>query len=88
MMSHTAARTVNVVADGFADDHGDTDERPMPLPRATKSNVIATAAIPPAMTAAHDTADTEPEPPSATLADGTAISAATAIVVLLMPEKQ
>jgi hypothetical protein len=81
MMSHTAARTVNVVADGLDEVHGETDESPMPLPRATRSNVIATAATPPAMTAAHDTADWKPEPPSATFIAGTAVSAASAIGV-------
>jgi hypothetical protein len=57
MMSQMAASSVNVVADGFDADQGETEERPMPVPRATKSNVIAMAATPPAMTAAHDTAD-------------------------------
>jgi hypothetical protein len=37
MMSQTAARRVNVVALGFADDQGETEERPTPDPRVTYS---------------------------------------------------
>ena len=44
MMSHTAARRVKVVADGFSAVHGETDERPIPDPNATRSKVMATAA--------------------------------------------
>ena len=60
MISQTAAKSVNVVEDGFDDDYGETDERPMPVPSATKSNVMPTAATAPAMTAAHDTAEGSP----------------------------
>ena len=40
MISHTAANSVKVVAEGLAGDHGETDERPMPLPSATRSKVL------------------------------------------------
>src|SRR5689334_23607309 len=53
MISQTAAKSVNVVEDGFDDDHGETDERPMPVPSATRSNVMATAATAPARSEEH-----------------------------------
>jgi pullulanase/glycogen debranching enzyme len=46
----TAASRVKVVALGLADDHGETDERPMPEPNATRSKVIATKAGGPSKT--------------------------------------
>jgi hypothetical protein len=57
MISQTAASRVKVVALGLADDHGETDERPMPEPNATRSKVIATAVTAPPMIAAHETGD-------------------------------
>jgi hypothetical protein len=57
MMSQTAARRVNVVALGFADDQGETEERPTPDPRVTSSKVIAPAATAPPMTAPHEMAE-------------------------------
>jgi len=44
MISHTAASTVKVVAVGFAEYQGDTDDNPIPDPSATSSRVIATPA--------------------------------------------
>jgi hypothetical protein len=55
-------------------------ERPIPVPKATGSKVRATAATPPAMTGAHDTAKG---------ASVTAlVSATSAIVSFLVPEKR
>ena len=64
MISHTAANSVKVVAEGLAGDHGETDERPMPLPSATRSKVLATAVSAPPITAAQETADGEAGPSS------------------------
>src|ERR1700750_2983839 len=86
MMSHTAARSVKLVADGFDDVHGETDERPMPVPSASKSNVMATAATAPAMTAAHDTAEAAAFW-SSTCAGETAGSATSAILGPPMAKK-
>jgi hypothetical protein len=58
--SHTAASSVKVVAVGLDDDQGETEERPMPAPSATRSNVMATAVRAPPMIAAHETAEGEP----------------------------
>jgi hypothetical protein len=71
MISQTAASRVKVVALGLADDHGETDERPMPEPNATRSKVIATAVTAPPMIAAHEAADrdSDPETFSATTTD-------------------
>jgi hypothetical protein len=41
----------------LAADHGETDERPMPAPNATRSKVIAPAVTAPPMIAAHETGD-------------------------------
>jgi len=80
MMSQTAAKSVNVVEDGLDDDHGETDESPMPAPSATKSNVMATAATAPAMTAAHDMAEAAAFWSATTAGEETADSATSAIV--------
>jgi hypothetical protein len=55
--SHTAASSVKVVAVGLGDDQGETEERPMPTPSATRSNVMATAVRAPPMIAAHETTE-------------------------------
>ena len=87
-MSHTAARRVKVVADGLSAVHGETDERPIPDPRATRSKVRATAAKAPPMIAAQETADCEPEISSATTAARPPVSATSAIArISLMPEE-
>jgi hypothetical protein len=58
MISHTAANTPNVIAEGPEFGHGDTDESPRPEPRASKIRPTATIAKAPAIIAAQDTADT------------------------------
>jgi hypothetical protein len=50
---------LKVVADGPELAHGETAEKPIPTPNATKASVKAAAAMAPAATAAHDTAETD-----------------------------
>ena len=57
MISHTAASTPNVVADGLELYHGETDAKPRPDPRASKISATAAIAKAPAMIAGHDTAE-------------------------------
>jgi hypothetical protein len=58
MISHTAAYTPNVVAEGPELGHGETEESPRPDPRASKIRAIAAIAAAPAIIAGQDTADT------------------------------
>src|ERR1700760_796132 len=58
MISHTAAYTPNVVAEGPELGQGDTEESPMPDPRASKIKPTATIENAPAIIAGQDTADT------------------------------
>src|SRR5438067_3709309 len=67
MMSHTAVSKVNVDAVGLAEDQADTDDSPIPDPKATSSRVIAAAATARAMIAGQETADSDPEPSSPTI---------------------
>jgi hypothetical protein len=89
MMSQTAARRVNVVALGFADDQGETEERPTPDPRVTSSNVIAPAATAPPMTAPHEMAEAD-DPSDSTMpsAGDVGVANAMACFSLSVPEKR
>ena len=86
MISHMAASRVNVVAEGLAGDHGETDESPMPVPSATSSSVTATAVRAPPMIAAQDTAEEDRGASSSTTT--ATDSVASAMLRPLMPEKR
>jgi hypothetical protein len=58
MISHTAAYTPKVVAEGPELGHGETEESPRPDPRASKIRATAAIATAPAIIAGQDTADT------------------------------
>src|SRR4030081_3588742 len=63
------APTLKVVADTPEFDHGEMDDRPVPAPKAINRRVSAAAAIAPAATAAHETAESRaPSSSSATMA--------------------
>jgi hypothetical protein len=54
--NHTTAETPTVAADAPAPYHGETTERPTPVPSTRRITVAAVAATAPAIMAAHDTA--------------------------------
>src|SRR4030081_607715 len=63
------APTLKVVADTPEFDHGEIDDRPVPAPKAINRRVSAAAAMAPAATAAHETAESPaPSSSSATIA--------------------
>jgi hypothetical protein len=57
MISHIAAYTPNVVAEGPELGQGDTEEKPRPDPRASKIKPTAAIANAPATIAGQDTAE-------------------------------
>ena len=56
-MSHTAAETVNVVAEMPEPDQGEVEAKPRPDPRITRMSVSAAAANAPPRIAGHATAE-------------------------------
>jgi hypothetical protein len=56
-ISHTMAATPTVEADAPTFDHGDTEEKPNPVPNASRISDNAADTTAPAITAAQDTPD-------------------------------
>jgi hypothetical protein len=54
--NHTTAETPTVAADAPAPYHGETSERPTPVPSTSRITVAAVAATAPAIMAPHDMA--------------------------------
>jgi hypothetical protein len=53
--THTTAANPNAFAFEGADDHGETDVRPSPVPKVNRINANAAAPTPPANTAPQET---------------------------------
>src|ERR1700722_1367367 len=58
-INQTIAPASSVAADAPAFDHGDTEERPRPVPNARRMSDSAAATTAPPKTAAHDTPDAD-----------------------------
>jgi hypothetical protein len=56
-MSQTAVMAVKVATEAPFPGHGETEAKPTPVPRATRTNETAAATRAPAKIAAHDTAE-------------------------------
>src|ERR1700688_766448 len=56
-ISHAIAAMPIAEADAAALDHGETEERPIPVPRASRISDIAAPTTAPPITAAHDIPD-------------------------------
>src|SRR3954471_5412465 len=69
------APTENVVLDTPWSVHGETTEKPKPIPNASKISEAAAAATPPARMAPHETADNPPSSIIVPVAMGVAMSA-------------
>src|ERR1700692_2584104 len=64
-------------------DQGDTTEKPIPVPNASRTRVRVAEANPPATIAAHETADTDASPDSSSIEIDSTI--ATASVMASLP---